>query len=89
MKITGGFSFPTSVEEAKDWQPIFRTQCLHWRVMMVAKTRCEGAWKCYCTPVPGVSHDAEVHLWQRDGTQVEEKFARVLFPEFDDLPYAR
>jgi hypothetical protein len=82
------FDFPTSRAEVEFWVPTFRKKALHSKVLAVAKTQIEGRWAAYCFPVPGQNHDDEWHLWQKDGAKMPEEWARPMFPEFDDIPYA-
>ena len=73
---------------AQDWKP---TVCLHAlasKVLVVAKTRVEGTWAAYCDAVPGDNHEAESISVLENGDKLMEEVARVLFPEFKDIPYA-
>jgi hypothetical protein len=70
------------------FQPIQVRRTLHRQVMVIARTRIEGTWKAYCFPVPGRNHDEEETLWREHGSQVRERVARALFPEFDSLRYS-
>ncbi len=81
--------FPKSVEEAKEFQPRIRRRALASTVLVVAKTRVECAWACYCDSVPGQNHDNEEAEVLRHGDKLDEGLARVLFPEFEKVPYAR
>ena len=76
-------------EELKDWSPYIRTCSLASKVLVVAKTRIEGTWAAYCDAVPGNNHDIERLAVLENGDKLTEEVARVLFPMFDDLPYAR
>ncbi len=91
MKTIGKFQFPDSPND--DWKPVIRYRALHRCVLVVARTRIEGAWKAYCKNVPGESHEREAFDEDNgplsDGDNVGEKVARVLFPEFDGIPYAK
>jgi hypothetical protein len=89
MNKIGIFNFPTTSEEADTWQPYFTYTALHRNVLLVAKTRIEAQWACYCTPVPGINHSKEYHNWDFDGTKVSEAIALAAFPQFNDLPYAK
>ena len=89
MKSIGGFDFPETPKDVRIWKPFFAVRILHIRVLVVAKTRQEGKWKAYCTPVPGQNHDIEWRLWKTEGTQIPEEYARAMFPKFNDLEYAR
>lgn len=72
-----------------EFRPKFSTRRLHRQILVVAKTRMEGAWSAYIFPVPGENHDEEAKLWQTEGVKLPENLARVMFPEFKDLKYAR
>ena len=87
--VIAGHSFPLNQKAAEHWEPVFRHFPLHSQFLLIAKTRIEGKWACYGTPVPGIRHDQEIYLWERDGNKVGETIARAAFPEFADLPYAR
>jgi hypothetical protein len=88
MKTIEQFQFPETPEEAATWKPVITYKALCSTVLLVAKTRIEGQWACYCTPVPGQSHDQEKHMWQTNGTKVRQSIARAAFLEFNNLPYA-
>ena len=75
-------------KEIKDWTPTIRVHSLASEVLVVAKTRVEGTWAAYCDAVLGNNHMAERAGVLRRGTKLPEEIARVLFPEFKDLPYA-
>lgn len=89
MKTIGHFEFPENEEEYDLWKPLFIVKTIHSKVLLVAKTRVEGMWACYCTPVPGLIHDMEWSLWETEGTKVEESIARAAFPIFKEIPYAK
>lgn len=61
---------------------------LHSQVLLIAKQRVEGTWSCYCTPVPGISHDKELYLWECSGSKVRESIARAAFPQFEQIEYS-
>ena len=75
--------------ETKDWTSIIRVHSLASKVLVVAQTRVEGTWAAYCDSVPGMYHDKEYDAVLRRGDKLMEEVARVLFPMFKDLPYAR
>jgi hypothetical protein len=75
-------------EEARNWEPTIRYYALSTRVLAVATTRIEGAWRAFVDVVPGYNHSEECRGVLDLGSVLEEKVARVLFPEFEDLPYA-
>ena len=64
-------------------------QALARRVLAVASKRIEGTWKAYCDAVPGDSHEKEVEEVFLRGVPMSERVARTLFPEFEEIPYAR
>lgn len=70
------------------WEPITFRYPLHRNVLVVAKTRIEGAWKAYCGSVPGICHADEEGPVLESGSDVGEKIARVLFPHMGGIPYA-
>jgi hypothetical protein len=72
-----------------EFRPKFATRRLHRQILVVAKTRIEGAWSAYIFPVPGENHDEEAKLWQTEGVKLPENLARVMFPEFKDMKYSR
>lgn len=79
--------FPTTPEEAKDWKPKVFQYALSSKCLLVAVTRIEGSWSCYCVNVPGLDHTKEKHLWSTYGTKVNRVIARAAFPVFDDIEY--
>jgi hypothetical protein len=66
---------------------IGRYTALASRVLIVAVERTDG-WCAYCDAVPGYSHDNEYQEVARVGDKIQEKVARVLFPEYDGVHYA-
>ena len=76
------------IMEIEDWTPTIRTHALARRVLVVARTRIEGKWAAYCDAVPGDNHKLEVDEVLKRGDKMPEYIARVLFPEFDDIPYS-
>jgi hypothetical protein len=82
--------FPPPIGEAapSSWSPIIRKRALAVRVLAVANTRIEGAWCAYVDAVPGINHDHEIEDVRRRGAKLSEDLARVLFSEFQDIPYA-
>ena len=79
--------FPKNQAEAEAWKPITRRGALASRVLVVARTRIEGAWSAYCDAVPGRNHDYEQAAVLQHGDKVPESVARYLFPEFLGVPY--
>ncbi len=71
------------------FKPVQVRVMLHRNCMVVARTRVEGTWKAYCFPVPGLDHDEEEYLWEKEGSQISEKIARTLFGRFKEVPYAK
>jgi hypothetical protein len=80
--------FPKSADEARTFEPIIRARALSSRVLVVANTRIECAWAAYVDAVPGFNHRHERAAVLETGAKVDEAVARVLFPEFADIPYA-
>ena len=73
----------------RPWIAYTRYAALSMTVLVVAKTRIEGAWRAYADAVPGFHHELE---WERVlgyGTKVPEEIGRAIFPELDGVPYAR
>lgn len=75
--------------EMNDWKPEIRRYALASKVLAVARTRIEGTWRAYIDAVPGKLHDVEQQYVLDRGDKMDEGMARMLFPEFNDLPYAR
>ena len=73
-------------EYPKDWTPIICMRVLASKVLVVATTRIEGTWAAYCDAVPGDNHLMERDAVLAYGDKLIEEVARVLFPEFDDIP---
>jgi hypothetical protein len=80
--------FPKSVEEANAFEPFVTRYALAHDVLVVMRSRIECAWAAYCGAVPGHDHDVEQEEILREGTKLPEKIARVIFPQFKDIPYA-
>ena len=74
---------------AKPFTPLHTHRALAMRVLIVATTRLEGTWKAYADAVPGMTHDNEWQMVLRNGDELPEAVARVLFPFFEEVPYAR
>jgi len=79
--------FPKSIEEAQAFKPFVRELALSSNVLCVAKTRIECAWSAYVDAVPGLNHRNELEAVLTRGTKLREDVARILFPEFDEVPY--
>ena len=75
-------------ETINAWQPLIRVRALATQVLCVAQTRIEGAWAAYCDSVPGINHDHEYAQVLKFGSKLPEDIARVIWPEFKDIPYA-
>jgi len=91
MVYIGTFWFPDQGDRAacKAWRPTIRISVLASRVLAVASTRIEGKWKAYCDAVAGENHDRE---WQEvldQGCKLREDIARLIFPIFEGIPYAK
>jgi hypothetical protein len=87
MKKIGLCIFPETLEEADNWTPVLIYKPIHSKVLLVAKTRIEGTWSCYVTPVPGHNHDEEICLWENHGVKLHRLMAQAAFPQFNDIPY--
>lgn len=81
--------FPKSVAEAQTWRPIIQRYALGARVLVVAQTRIECMWAAYIGAVPGWNHFYETTDVLISGAKLDVRLARILFPEFDDVPYAQ
>ena len=80
--------FPKNPEDAKHWTPYTAHHALAQFVLVVATTRIEGMWCAYIDKVPGFNPRQETERVLHHGNKLAENVARVLFPEFDDVPYA-
>jgi len=81
--------FPETIAEVSIWRPTVRTHALAAKVLSVAKTRIGGTWAAYIDAVPGRNHDMEYEEVLNYGDRLPEKVARVLYPFFEDIPYAK
>jgi len=88
MKRINDFAFPETTADMDMWQPTIRVKALASKVLCVARTRCEGAWSAYVDAVPGQRHSVEAQGVLDEGVKLPVHLARVLFPEFDDVPYS-
>lgn len=89
MKTIGDFQFPETPDEAHKWTRRTRSIALDWRVLAVATTRIEGMWCAYIGSVPGEDHREEEADILKSGSKLPEDIARVIFPHFYGVPYAR
>ena len=64
-----------------------RYTILGHNVMAVAKEGNNKDGAAYIDAVPGVNHATEVGHVLTNGDKLQEKVARVLFPEFRDLAW--
>lgn len=87
MKIIDAYQFPTTADEAQAWTKVIRYSALSSRVLVVACTRIEGVWSAYCDAVDGMDHKREADAVLRHGDKLAEPVARVLFPQFENIPY--
>jgi hypothetical protein len=73
---------------ANAWRPVgpVAIHALSARVLVVAVKRVEG-WAAYCDAVPGEDHGRELYKVAQTGSKIAEHVARVLFPQFADVPY--
>lgn len=67
----------------------FNMCALARRVLVVAHGRVEGTWCAYIDAVPGQNHEREAGAVLEQGVKVPEGLARMLFPRYADIPYAR
>jgi|GEM_PF-2819162 len=92
MRLLGDNQLPFpeqgNVEECNAWRPIVRRRAIASRVLVVARTRIEGAWAAYVDAVPGANHELEFEEVLRSGCKMLEHEARVFFPSFAGIPYA-
>lgn len=90
MKKIGPFEFPAPGDriECAEWRPATFRRALASKVLVVGRTRVEGAWAAYIAAVPGANHDAEEAAAYNEGTKLAEEVARAVFPELADVPYA-
>ena len=80
--------FPTNRKDAQNWTSINIQYALHRNVLCVATTRIEGAWCAYCKDVAGQDHKAEQNDVLAHGDKISDRVARVMFPQFEGVPYA-
>lgn len=69
-------------------KPTIRYIALASRVLVIASTRIEETWQAYIDAVPGYCHNMEYQEVLDRGCTLPEDVARVLFPEFSNIPYA-
>ena len=81
--------FPSTQDEAREWVPTYYRCALSRTVLVVAKTRIEGAWAAYCDSVPGKRHQDEFLPVTKTGAKLPEQWARPMFPFLEHVPYAR
>lgn len=81
--------FPHDVDQARQWVPHIRYHALSSTVLVVATTRVECAWAAYCDSVPGENHCDEWEKVLTHGSKMDENVARVCFPAFAGVDYAR
>ena len=56
-------------------------------VIAVAKEGGNNDWAAYIDTVPGISHELEAEHVMTNGDKLQQKVARILFPEFRDLAW--
>jgi len=81
--------FPKTSHAVENWKPYVRYSALHMRVLTVATTRIEGAWIAYIGNVPGMNHHNEFEEVLDWGISLREDIARILYPEFEGVPYVK
>ncbi len=89
MHEIAGYEFPDNPIDRDAWKPIVHRRALHHDVIAVACTRAEGAWAAYIGAVPGQNHDDEQDAVLREGGKLPADVAKVLFPRFALIPYAK
>jgi len=57
-------------------------------IMVVSRTRVEGAWCAYIKSVAGTDHSKEWQQVAEQGVKLEERVARAIFPRYRDMEYA-
>ena len=72
-----------------EFEPQVFSQALTTKIIVVAETREDGTWKACIGPRDPLRPKYEMPLILGLGTAVYEPIARVLFPHFKKLPYAR
>lgn len=72
----------------RPFQPYTRGYSLATCVLVVAKSRIEGAWCAYCNDVPGRNHQDEQQGVLDHGDKLGEEVARAMFTEFEGVPYS-
>lgn len=70
------------------WARIIHYKALDHNILVVATTRIENKWKAYIKCVPGKNHDDEWEEVLKHGSEIDEKIARILFPQFKEMEYA-
>ena len=81
--------FPTSPAECSAWRPIIQIRALDGRVLAAARSHIECAWAAYIKDVPGINHEEEADSVLGRGTKLPEHLARLIFPDFKEVPYAK
>ena len=93
MRYLGTHKYPFpehgNKAEVDAWAPVVHRRALARNVLAVARTRIEGAWGAYIDAVSGVNHDDEQGAVLDHGTKLLPEIARVLFWQFENIPYAR
>lgn len=89
MKRFGAITFPEKHTECDGWEPYVTSRPLHSKVLAVAKSQIQFCWKAYIRDVPGLCHEDEIDLVIEDGATLPVEIAKVLFPQFKGIPYAR
>jgi len=71
------------------WKPEITVYALSSTALIVCTTRIEGSFRAYAKGVPGMDHKAEAAQVLKWGDDIGEDLARFLFPQYEDLPYAK
>lgn len=83
-----GIFLPTSDVGTLAFTPKIDWVSLHHRVICVAQTRVEGAWRAFVSPVQGSVEYQLNHVIATGAPLQNEEAARALFPPWSVLPYA-
>jgi hypothetical protein len=88
MKQIDGLDFPQTESERESWTPRTGYRALDSKVLVVFRSRIEGAWAAYVGAVEGRSHRAEWPGVLDSGTKLPEHLARGVWGCFENVPYA-
>lgn len=84
--------FPTNEEEARSWKATRVPYQLSAHLLVVAQTRIECAWAAYIGAMGQQDYGVDNHFAYKYvamvGDKLPEEIARVIFPQFAEVPYA-